>query len=77
MNVSRCKAFMKTKPNPNAEIEFTEGNKGHEGKWLPARRGNRGVAQICKLPYRGIAFCGSSPDSRTLESSEPLPIANR
>jgi hypothetical protein len=35
------------------------------------------VAQICNLPYRRIAFCGTSAWSRALECSDALPITNR
>jgi len=37
----------------------------------------RSVAQICNLPYRGIAFRRRPTSSRDLELAGALPIANR
>src|SRR6185503_1534666 len=38
---------------------------------------NHGVAQICNLQYRRIAFCGMSASAGALELSDALPITNR
>src|SRR5436190_15496790 len=51
-------------------------NHAVRGPWLVGSH-VFGVAQICNLLYRRIAFCGRLASASALELSDALPITNR